>query len=392
MRYYLIAGEASGDLHGSNLIKGLRAEDPEASFRFRGGDFMLAAAGGNGGESPLVRHYKDGAVMGIGDVIAKAGSLVSDISRCKQDILAWKPDVVILIDYPGFNMKIAKFCHGQGIKVFYYIAPKTWASRSGRNRKLRAWVDRLFIVFPFEIPYFTKVEIPFVYKGNPLVDAVDGSAAMQQSKPEFLASHSLPECSYIAILAGSRGGEISRMMPVCMDVVRILATDPAFSSHRFVIAGAPSRDASDYEIDGDLQDRVSVVFGDTYGVLRHADAAIINSGTASLEAALIGTPQVVCWSTGKATAFIGRKILRIFDHVKYISLGNLCLDRLVFRELIQEDSTADNVAGEVRKLISDLPYREKMLAGYAEIRDSLGGSGASRAVAASMIKTIKEIP
>ena len=396
MRYYLIAGEASGDLHGSNLIKGLRAEDPDARFRFRGGDLMLAAAVGDApadatADSPLVRHYKDGAVMGIGDVIAKAGSLLGDIAACKEDILSWSPDVVILIDYPGFNMKIARFCHERGIRVFYYIAPKTWASRSGRNRKLKAWVDRLFIVFPFEIPYFTKEGIPFIYKGNPLVDAVADSPAMQRPRADFLSANGLPEGRYIAILAGSRGGEIRRMMPVCMDAVRLLGADEAFRDFRFVIAGAPSRDASDYVIDDDLKDKVSVVFGDTYGVLRHAEAAVINSGTASLEAALVGTPQVVCWSTGAFAAFIGRNVLRIFDHVKYISLGNLCLDRLVFRELIQEDFTAPAVADEVRRLVADIPYREKMLSGYAEIKESLGGRGASRAVAASMIQTLKEI-
>ena len=395
MRYYLIAGEASGDLHGSNLIKGLRAEDPDARFRFRGGDLMLAAATGDtsadAAGSPLVRHYKDGAVMGIGDVIAKAGSLLGDIAACKEDILAWTPDVVILIDYPGFNMKIAEFCHKRGIRVFYYIAPKTWASRSGRNRKLKAWVDRLFIVFPFEIPYFTKEGIPFTYKGNPLVDAVADSPAMQRPRADFLSANGLPEGRYIAILAGSRGGEIRRMMPVCMDAVRLLGADEAFRDFRFVIAGAPSRDASDYVIDDDLKSKVRVVFGDTYGVLRHAEAAVINSGTASLEAALVGTPQVVCWSTGAFAAFIGRKVLRIFDHVKYISLGNLCLDRLVFRELIQEDFTAPAVADEVRRLVTDIPYREKMLSGYAEIKESLGGRGASRAVAASMIQTLKEI-
>lgn len=396
MRYYLIAGEASGDLHGSNLIKGLRAEDPDARFRFRGGDLMLAAAVGDApadatADSPLVRHYKDGAVMGIGDVIAKAGSLLGDIAACKEDILSWSPDVVILIDYPGFNMKIARFCHERGIRVFYYIAPKTWASRSGRNRKLKAWVDRLFIVFPFEIPYFTKEGIPFIYKGNPLVDAVADSPAMQRPRADFLSANGLPEGRYIAILAGSRGGEIRRMMPVCMDAVRLLGADEAFRDFRFVIAGAPSRDVSDYVIDEDLKGKVSVVFGDTYGVLRHAEAAVINSGTASLEAALVGTPQVVCWSTGAFAAFIGRNVLRIFDHVKYISLGNLCLDRLVFRELIQEDFTAPAVADEVRRLVADIPYREKMLSGYAEIKESLGGRGASRAVAASMIQTLKEI-
>ena len=206
MRYYLIAGEASGDLHGSNLVKGLLAEDPAAQIRCRGGELMQAAG------AELVYHYREGAVMGLTDVLGSAGKLLRSLRACKQDILQWKPDVVILIDYPGFNMKIAKFCHGRGIRVFWYIAPKTWASREGRNRKLKAWVDRLFIVFPFEIPYFTEQGIPFVYRGNPLVDAVD---AHPYARPV--------EGRYIALLAGSRKGEIARMMPVCMAAADRLA-------------------------------------------------------------------------------------------------------------------------------------------------------------------------
>ncbi|MDO5442492.1 MAG: lipid-A-disaccharide synthase, partial [Bacteroidia bacterium] len=179
MKYYIIAGEASGDLHGSNLMKGLYARDPEADIRFWGGDLMLAAASsakGTVAASDLVQHYKDGAVMGLSDVLHKAGKLLSNLSRCKSDILSWNPDAVILIDYPGFNFKVAEFAHKRGFKVIYYIAPKTWASRERRNSKLKKYVDRLFIVFPFEIPYFEKKGIPFTYKGNPLIDAVDSHA------------------------------------------------------------------------------------------------------------------------------------------------------------------------------------------------------------------------
>lgn len=384
MRYYIIAGEASGDLHGSNLIKGLRAEDPEAEFRFRGGDLMQDAAGEAG---TLVRHYKEGAVMGLGDVLAKAGKLLGDLSSCKKDIAAWAPDVVVLIDYPGFNMKIAEYCHRQGIKVFYYIAPKTWASREGRNRKLRSFVDRLFIVFPFEIPYFSAKGIPFEYEGNPLLDAVDGSPAMKGTRESFLAAEGIADSPYIAILAGSRKGEISRMMPVCMEVARSMAAETP--ELRFIVAGAPARSAADYDIPADLAGRVDLVFGKTYEVLRHAEAAIINSGTASLEAALIGTPQVVCWSTGAFTAFIARKVLHVMDNIRFISLGNLCVDRLVFRELIQEDFTPAKVKAELDRLMKDPAYRQEMLDGYSQIRNSLGGTGASRAVARKMIQTLK---
>lgn len=373
MRYYLIAGEASGDLHGSNLIRGLQAEDPEAAFRCRGGELMQAAG------AELAYHYREGAVMGLTDVLGRAGKLLRNLRDCKRDIAAWRPDAVILIDYPGFNLRIAKWCHARGIRVYYYIAPKTWASRPGRNRKLKAWVDRLFIVFPFEVPYFTKQGIPFSYQGNPLLDAVD---AHEFTRPV--------EGRYVALLAGSRKGEISRMMPVCMAAADRLAALPGWEDVRFVVAGAPARSEADYAPYLGGRANVDLLFGRTYDILRHADAAVINSGTASLEAALIGTPQVVGWSTSPVTAWIARNVLHVLDHVKYISLGNLCLDREVFRELIQEDLTPEAVSDELRRLVEDTEYRGKMRAGYAEIRQSLGGAGASRAVARAMIEEIRK--
>ena len=373
MRYYLIAGEASGDLHGSNLVKGLLAEDPEAVCRCRGGEMMQAAG------AELAAHYREGAVMGFGDVLGKAGKLLQSLKDCKRDIAAWRPDVVILIDYPGFNMKMAKWCHDRGIRVFWYIAPKTWASREGRNRKLKAWVDRLFIIFPFEIPYFTAQGVPFIYKGNPLVDAVDGHEYVRPV-----------EGRYIALLAGSRKGEIRRMMPVLMATVDRLSALPGWEDVRYVIAGAPARSEEDYVPFIAGRKNVSLLFGRTYDVLRYADAAVINSGTASLEAVLTGTPQVVAWNTSPLAAWLGQYVLRVLDHVKYISLGNLCLDRLAFRELLQDAFTPEAASDEVRRLVEDVPYRERMLADYAEIRALLGGSGASRAVARAMIEEIRK--
>ena len=364
MKYYIIAGEASGDLHGSNLIKGLKACDPEADFRFWGGDMMAEA----GGLRP-VRHYADTAVMGLTDVLGKAGKILGNLGFCKKDILAWKPDVVILIDYPGFNFKIAKFAHGRSFKVYYYIAPKTWASRESRNRKLRQCVDKLYIVFPFEIPYFQKAGVDFVYKGNPLLDAVD--------------SHNYSPVSdtpYVALLPGSRKGEIKRMMPVCMEVADKLGC-------KVVVAGAPSRSAEDYAPYIGGRSNVELIFGRTYDILKYAESAIINSGTASLEAALIGTPQVVCWSTSPLTFFAAKHILKVQKHVKYISLANLILDKAVFKELIQDDFTADNVAAEVRAL--DTPARRnRMLDDYASIREALGASGASLAIAQSIYSSL----
>ena len=371
MRYYLIAGEASGDLHGSNLVKGLRAEDPAAQIRCRGGELMQAAG------AELAWHYREGAVMGMTDVLGSAGKLLRNLRACQEDIAAWRPDVVILIDYPGFNMKIAKWCHARGIRVFYYIAPKTWASRAGRNRKLKAWVDRLFIVFPFEVPYFTEQGIPFVYQGNPLLDAVDGHDFVRPV-----------EGRYVALLAGSRKGEIARMMPVCMQVTDRLSSLPGWEGVRFVVAGAPARSEADYAPWIAGRTNVDLLFGRTYDVLKFADAAVINSGTASLEAALIGTPQLVCWSAGKTTYFIAKKVFRVLDHVKYISLGNLCLGREAFRELIQDGFTPDAVETELRRLLDDSDYREAMIKDYAQIRETLGGRGASLAVAREMINCI----
>ena len=368
MRYYLIAGEASGDLHGGNLMRGLLAEDPGAEFRFWGGGCMEAVGGFK------VRDYSATAVMGFTDVVRSLGKISRNLRDCKADILAWKPDVVILIDYPGFNMKIASFCHGKGIKVFYYIAPKTWASRESRNRKLKAWVDRLFIVFPFEEPYFREKGIPYVYKGNPLVDAVDSH---EYSRPA--------EGKYFAILPGSRKGEISHTMPAAMEMADALHSMPQYKDYQFLIGGAPARSEADYARWLEGRPYVKLLFGRTYDILRFADAALVNSGTASLEAALIGTPQVVCWSTQFITAFMAKYVLRVLDHIKFISLGNLILDRMAFRELIQYDYTPEAVTAEIRRLVEDEAYRQRMLSDYAEIRSRLGGTGASRAVARAMI-------
>ena len=305
MKYYIIAGEASGDLHGSNLMKGIYAEDPSAAIRFWGGDKMSAvhqlhSKVGEG--SGLVRHYREGAVMGFQEVIAKGWRLLGNVTGCKRDIAAWNPDVVILIDYPGFNFKIARFAHRHGFKVFYYIAPKVWASREGRIRKLRKYVDRLFIVFPFEIPYFESKNIPYIYKGNPLVDAIDNSEELKRTREEFLKDNKLDDKPYIALLAGSRANEISTMMPVLREFAHKLRAIPQYSNYQFIIAGAPARSYADYTPWLSKEDRfIKIVFGQAQSVIRHAEAAVVNSGTASLEAVLIGTPQAVGYRMGGLT-------------------------------------------------------------------------------------------
>lgn len=390
MKYYIIAGEASGDLHGSNLMKGIYSKDKEADIRFWGGDLMKEVHNKNQGvdSQALVRHYKDGAVMGFVEVFVKARKLLGNISLCKKDILAWNPDVVILIDYPGFNFKIAEFAHKKGFKVFYYIAPKVWASREGRIRKLKEYVDMLFIVFPFEIPYFESRRVPFIYKGNPLVDAVDNSRAMKQSCEDFLKENGLPQKKIIAMLAGSRKGEISTMMPVLTEFARKMHNIPEYSDYQFLIAGAPARRMADYQkwMTPDISDYVKVLFGRTQEIIRNSEAAVVNSGTASLETVLFNVPQVVGYiSASRLTYLIARKIIK----VRFISLGNLIVDRCAFKEFIQDDCNADALVAEVRKLIEDRAYRGRMLKDYEQIRLLLGGSGASDAVASAMIEELK---
>lgn len=440
MRYYIIAGEASGDLHGSNLMKGLYAEDPQAEIRFWGGDLMesvwaesesvspvtgreggfkddpshscgagrlvetvhrtvsqpLACPCGQGGStvfetafpSGLVRHYKDGAIIGFVEVFVKARMLLGNVSFCKKDILQWKPDVVILIDYPGFNFKIAEFAHKAGFKVFYYIAPKVWASREGRIKKLKAYVDKLFIVFPFEIPYFTRKGIPFIYKGNPLIDAVDGSRAMNETREEFIQRNNLSDRPVIAMLAGSRKGEISTMMPVLTEFASKMREIPQYADHQFIIGGAPARTMSDYEpwLTEDNRKYIKVLFGETQSIIRHAEAAVVNSGTASLETVLFNTPQVVGYIGNPLTYQIAKRIVKL----KYISLGNLIIDKGAFKEFIQDDCNPDKILAEVRSLLENEDYRNRMLDDYADIRNALGGSGASAAVAGAMIEELKK--
>ena len=314
--------------------------------------------------------------------------LLGNVSFCKKDILQWKPDVVILIDYPGFNFKIAEFAHKVGFKVFYYIAPKVWASREGRIRKLKAYVDKLFIVFPFEIPYFTRKGIPFIYKGNPLIDAIDGSRAMKETREDFIQRNNLSDRPVIAMLAGSRKGEISTMMPVLTEFASKMREIPQYADHQFIIGGAPARTMSDYEpwLTEDNRKYIKVLFGETQSIIRHAEAAVVNSGTASLETVLFNTPQVVGYIGNPLTYQIAKRIVKL----KYISLGNLIIDKGAFREFIQDDCNPDKILAEVRSLLENEDYRNRMLDDYADIRNALGGSGASAAVAGAMIEELKK--
>ena len=382
MKYYLIAGEASGDMHASLLMQGLAQRDPQADFRFWGGDKMEAVyretvASGRAGDGGKVRDYRDTAVMGIVEVIAKAGRIRSNLAMCKTDILAWCPDAVILIDYPGFNLKIARFVHDAGFKVFYYIAPKVWASRERRVEKLRRYVDKLFVIFPFEVEWFRARGIEPVYEGNPLVDSIEAALPAAPSREEFLRANGLEDKPLIALLPGSRLQEIKFLAP------RFMAAAATLSGRGFqpVVAAAPGIAADIYEA---RFPGIPVIRNQTYHLLKHSAAAAIASGTASLEAAIIGTPQVVCYGMNPLSFKIAISILK----VPYVSLANLIANKLIFKELLQDKCTPEAISEELLRLTVDADYRAAMLADYAAVRQSLGTPGAASRIASKMIESI----
>ena len=377
MRYFIIAGEASGDLHGSNLIKGIREMDKEAQIRCWGGDLMKEAG------AELIRHYKEGAIMGFVEVVANLGKLAKNLQDCKNDIVKYNPDAVILIDYPGFNFRIAKFAKERGMRVFYYIAPKVWAWKEKRVHKLKKYVDRLFIIFPFEIEYFKKWGIDAIYRGNPLLDSVDNHSSSEESKEAFEQRCGIGSAEKtVALLAGSRRSEIKYLLPRMMQVAG------RYPEYRFLMACAPSMEREFYEgIIGNKCSNIKLLFGETYSILRHSDAAIISSGTASLEAALIGVPQVVCYGGNEISYQIARSVVKL----KYISLANLIMDKGLFKELIQHDCTPQKISAELDNLLGNSAYREKMLADYRDVRSILGGKGASAKVASAMIEELEKM-
>ena len=385
MKYYLIAGEASGDMHGSLLMNALAERDPEAEFRFWGGGMMEAAGG------TKVRDYRDTAVMGVVELAAKAGRLKRNLAFCKADILAWRPDVLILIDYPGFNLKMARFAHNNGFKVFYYIAPKVWATREGRLEKLRRYVDALFVIFPFEVEWFRRRGIEPVYEGNPLIDSIDASLESAPSKADFCAGNGLdPQRPLLALLAGSRLQEIKYLAPRFVRLAALLSGDgryAALKDAQLVLAAAPGIPREVYESHFGAS-AIRVVYDQTYHLLKNSDAALVASGTASLETALIGTPQVVCYGMNPLTFRLAMAMLK----VRYVSLANLILDKLIFKELLQNDCNPEAMAGELLRLAEDSDCRSRMLADYAQVRAALGGSGAAGRIAAQIYSRLNLTP
>ena len=394
MKYYIIAGEASGDLHASNLMRSLKAKDPEAEFRFFGGDLMKAVGG------TLVKHYRELAYMGFVQVVLHARTILRNMRRCKEDIVAWAPDVVILVDYPGFNLSIAKYVktHTQ-IPVYYYISPKIWAWKEYRIKDIRRYVDEMFSILPFEVPFYAGHNYPIHYVGNPCVDAVaDFKAQYTETREEFCARHGLnPELPIVALLAGSRKQEIKDNLPIMLSATKHFMPGKVYRRERikgfqWVIAGAPGIDKAMYgEVfaKSEATRGVTVVYGETYALLSHSYAAMVTSGTATLETALFRVPQVVCYyiMCGKVVSWLRSLVLK----VKYISLVNLVADFPLVHELVADEMRERELAEELNQLLLDDFYRNRMFSEYDKmVIAPLGEPGASEHAADKMVELLRQ--
>lgn len=374
MKYYIISGEASGDLHGSNLMKELKILDPAAEFRIWGGDMMQE----QGGE--LVKHYRELAFMGFAEVLKNIGTILKNIKFCLEDIQQYKPDVLILIDYPGFNLRIAKKLKAiSDTKIFYYISPQVWAWKKSRVHTIKKVVDKMFVILPFEKEFYAKFGYEVEFVGHPLLDAMKNLPEI--NKKTFLEKENIPaDKSIIAILPGSRKQEIAKMLPLMLSVV------PKFGKYRFVVAGAPSISPVFYQnliVDKD----VKVVFGNTYNLLKISDAALVTSGTATLETAILKVPEVVCYKGSWASFQIAKRLVDI----KFISLVNLIMDKQVVKELIQEELNTENLVNELVRLLYDSEYRDMVISDFELLREKLGNEGASKNTAMLMLKTLESL-
>lgn len=362
MKYYIIAGEASGDLHASNLIKALKQCDQAATFRVWGGDLMAEQG------ATVVKHYRDLAFMGFAEVLMNLRTIIANMRFCKRDLLEYQPDAVILVDYPGFNLPIARFAHSHQLKVFYYISPQVWAWKKNRVKTIRKVVDKMMVILPFEKTFYQKFGVEVDFVGHPLLDAVDAVPQVV----DFREKNQLDERPIIALLPGSRKQEVTRMLAEMLKVI------PYFPDYQFVVGGAPSLEHQLYR--GIIQDAdVKVVHNQTYALLQHAHAALVTSGTATLETALFNVPEVVCYKGNVVSYAIARRIVNI----PFISLVNLIMDREVVKELIQNDLNKDNLVQALQHILSETG-RSNMRSHYAELRQRLGGSGASQRTAKSI--------
>ncbi len=372
MRYYIIAGEASGDLHASNLMKELKSQDPDAFFRCWGGDMMQKQG------AELVKHYRDLAFMGFIEVASHLPTILKNFHLCEGDLVAFNPDVIILVDYPGFNLRMARFAARKGIRVFYYISPQLWAWRSSRVKSVRKWVEKMFVILPFEKEFYARYNYNVDYVGHPLLDVINGQMHLK-NRHQFLLQNELSDKKIIALMPGSRKMEIEKMLGIMTSVIT------SFPDYQFVIAGAPS-------VPGDFYDRilkgtsVKLVIDQTYDLLSHSYAALVASGTATLETALMEIPQVVCYKGNRLSYLIAKLLV----NVSYISLVNLISGKMLVPELIQSELNRENLVKALSEILENSAERKSMIDGYHLLKQELGGSGASARAASLMIQYLKQ--
>ncbi len=368
MKYYIIAGEASGDLHGSNLMKALYEKEPSAEIRFWGGDLMQNVGG------TLVKHYRELAFMGFIEVIMNLKTILNNIKICKKDIEAFQPDAIIFIDYPGFNMRIATWAKERNIPTHYYISPQIWAWKENRIKAIKRDVDHMYVILPFEKDFYEKKHnYPVHFVGHPLIDAIANRVEVSDS--EFRSENQLSEQPIIALLPGSRKQEIAKMLSIMLSVVN------DFPEYQFVIAGAPSQDFEFYQTFL-TNENVKFISNKTYDLLSHSYAALVTSGTATLETALFNVPEVVCYKGSWISYQIAKRIITL----KYISLVNLIMDREVVKELIQDELNSKNLKSELHKILK-ADHRAVLLQNYAELKQNLGGEGASKKTAELIVNS-----
>lgn len=371
MKFYIIAGEASGDLHGSNLVKEIKKLSPQSEFRGMGGDLMKAQG------ASLIYHIAQTSFMGFAEVAKNIFTIVKIFRTAKKDILNFSPDAVILIDYPGFNLRMAEFCHRNGRKVFYYISPQLWAWKKSRVKIIRDFVDKIFVILPFEKKFYADNGVEAEFVGHPLLDIIPSRVIGEKD----LSTEGMTNNGgklVVALLPGSREQEIKRILPKMLSVVS------EFPDCRFVVAGAPAMDKNFYS-SFTKDANVRVIFNHTHEILSYADFALVTSGTATLETALFNVPQAVCYEGGKISYAIGRRLVK----VPFVSLVNLIAEREVVKEFIQTALTKENLSSELRRIISDKSYREKILGGYKELREKLGSAGASERTAKKILELMK---
>ncbi len=370
-KIYVIAGEASGDLHASNLMAAMLERDPNLDFRFWGGDKMAEVHSG------LVKHIRDLAFMGFWEVITNIRTILKNISFCKEDILAYEPDAILLVDYPGFNLRIAEWAHEKGIKVIYYISPQVWAWKQKRVHKIKQVVDKMFVILPFEKEFYERFNYDVTYVGHPLLDEIAKHGFSEEQRKAFYAKHELDARPIIAVLPGSRRQEVSKKLPIMLNALK------PFTEYQVVIAGAPSLDEAFYAPFN--SENVKMISNETYHLLQSSEAAVVTSGTATLETALFKVPEVVCYKSSRFSYEIAKRLVK----VKYISLVNLIMDREVVRELIQGDCNSEAIREELSKLLKDDAYRAALMKNYDELEVILGGGGASDKVAESLLLELK---